>query len=119
MITDQIVLVTHNQDMTHYLPLFLNSLDIRSSSKNTYKRQLTEFFRWCAAQHISAPARENIIAYRELLRDIRQLSALTIAGYITALRRFFEWLEIMRHYPNIAKGIKGPKRGTGLPKRSQ
>ena len=34
------------------------------------------------------------------------------------MRKFFEWLESIKAYPNIAKGIKGPKRKRGFRKDS-
>ena len=37
-------------------------------------------------------------------------SNLSVAGYLVALRRFYEWCEGNKLYPNIAKGIKSPKR---------
>jgi integrase/recombinase XerC/integrase/recombinase XerD len=33
-----------------------------------------------------------------------------VASYLVALRRFYEWAEGNKLYPNIAKGIKSPKR---------
>ena len=37
-------------------------------------------------------------------------SNLTVSGYLVALRGFYEWAEGNKFYPNIAKGIKSPKR---------
>ena len=38
------------------------------------------------------------------------MSSLTVGSYITSVRRFYEWTEANKFYPNIAKGIKSPKR---------
>ena len=38
--------------------------------------------------------------------------------YIVAVRRFFEWAEGMKYYPNIAKGIKTGKKSSGSRKDS-
>jgi integrase/recombinase XerD len=38
------------------------------------------------------------------------MSSLTVGSYITSVRRFYEWAEANKYYPNIAKGIKTPKR---------
>jgi integrase/recombinase XerC/integrase/recombinase XerD len=38
------------------------------------------------------------------------MSSLTVGSYITSVRRFYEWTEANKFYPNVAKGIKTPKR---------
>ena len=38
------------------------------------------------------------------------MSSLTVGSYITSVRRFYEWTEANKFYPNVAKGIKSPKR---------
>lgn len=97
---------------------FLKSLDIRNSSKDTYKRQLHEFFLWVQREKLSAITREDLLRYKEHLNNEKELAAFTIGGYLTAIRRFFERLESMKIYPNIAKGVKGPKRRRGFKKDS-
>ena len=99
-----------------HVPLFLKSLDIRQSSKNTYQRQLHEFFLWLGEQKVSFPSREDLLSYKEYLKNEKELAAFTVSGYLTAVRRLFEWLEATKVYPNIAKGIKGLKRRRGFKK---
>lgn len=99
-----------------YLDLFLKSLDIRASSKGTYLRQLREFFSWLSTKSMAQPNREDLLLYKEHLSYERELASLTVSGYLTAVRRFFEWLEATKVYPNIAKGIKGLKRRRGFKK---
>jgi integrase/recombinase XerC/integrase/recombinase XerD len=38
------------------------------------------------------------------------MSSLTVGSYITSVRRFYEWTEANKYYPNVAKGVKTPKR---------
>jgi len=87
---------------------FLRALDIRANSKETYKRGLRQFFTWLKQNRITSPGREDIIKYKNDL-NIKGLSALTLSGYLVAVRRFFEWLESIKIYPNIAKQIRGAK----------
>lgn len=100
------------------IPAFLNSLDIRSSSKHTYQRQLKEFFSWCKKMAFAHIGREQLLQYKEYLKSDRELAAFTIGGYLTAVRRFFEWLETCNMHPNVARGIKGPTRKRGFKKDS-
>ncbi len=104
------------QSIDECLDSFLRSLDIRQSSKNTYKRQLREFFLWIKSKNIESITREHVLEYKEMLVYKKELAAFTVGGYLTAVRRFFEWLEAVKIYPNIAKAIKGPKRTRGFKK---
>ena len=89
---------------------FLSECDIRANSKNVYRRGLLNFFRWVeqTGRVISELTRADILAFKETL--LQTHSNLTIAGYMVALRRFYEWAEGNKLYPNIARGVKSPKR---------
>ena len=89
---------------------FLSECDIRANSKNVYRRGLLNFFRWIeqTGRVISELTRADILAFKETL--LHTHSNLTIAGYMVALRRFYEWAEGNKLYPNIARGVKSPKR---------
>lgn len=89
---------------------FLSECDIRANSKNVYRRGLLNFFKWVeqTGRVISELTRADILAFKETL--LQTHSNLTIAGYMVALRRFYEWTEGCKLYPNIARGIKSPKR---------
>ena len=102
--------------LKEHIQPFLNSLDIRRSSKYTYQRQLKEFFSWCKKAGITAIEREQLLQYKDYLKNERKLAAFTIGGYLTAVRRFFEWLEMSKMHPNVARGIKGPTRKRGFKK---
>ena len=90
--------------------VFLSECDIRANSKNVYRRGLLNFFRWVKQTErvISELTRADILAFKETL--LQTHSNLTIAGYMVALRRFYEWAEGNKLYPNIARGVKSPKR---------
>ena len=89
---------------------FLSECDIRANSKNVYRRGLLNFFKWVeqTGRVISELTRADILSFKETL--LHTHSNLTIAGYMVALRRFYEWTEGCKLYPNIARGIKSPKR---------
>ena len=36
------------------------------------------------------------------------MSSLTVGSYLTVVRKFYEWTEANKIYPNVAKGIKTP-----------
>lgn len=95
---------------------FLKSMDAKTSSISTYKRQLKEFTLWQTKYKVTHPTREDILLYKDYLIDTKNLAALTVAGYLTAVRKLFQWLENEKKYPHVAKGIKSPKRKKGFKK---
>lgn len=95
---------------------FITDQDISSGSRETYRRSLRQFMAWIeSSPHTHALTREDILAYKRHMEG-SGLSALTVSGYLVVVRRFFEWAETLRLYPNIAKGIKGSKRAKGFRK---
>ncbi len=98
---------------------FMASQDIAQSSKGTYRRQLLQFITWLKEtgriDSMNTMVREDILAYREALRQGKK-SSYTVSSYMTAVRRFYEWLEAERIFPNIARGVKGDKKAKGFRK---
>ena len=60
--------------------------------------------------------RQDVLEYKDYLQG-QSLSSLTISSYITAVRKFYEWAEGEKYYPNIAKGIKTPRRQQAFKKQ--
>ncbi len=102
--------VDKNTSITEAIEVFLSECDIRANSKNVYRRGLLYFFRWVEStgRTISNLTRADILVFKDSLLSTH--SNLSVAGYLVALRRFYEWCEGNKLYPNIAKGIKSPKR---------
>lgn len=90
---------------------FIAAQDTKQSSKYLYQRTLKQYFKWVVKYQLelSTITRAHIIAYKEgLLADGK--SALSVGSYLTVVRKFYEWTEANKYYPNVAKGIKTPKR---------
>jgi integrase/recombinase XerD len=90
---------------------FINSQDVKLSSKLLYRRTLKQYFNWVNKKSylLSKIARPQLLEYKDELLG-SGMSSLTVGSYITSVRRFYEWTEANKFYPNIAKGIKTPKR---------
>jgi integrase/recombinase XerD len=90
---------------------FINSQDVKLSSKNLYRRTLKQYFNWVDTTNylLNEIARPQLLEYKDYLL-ISGLSSLTVGSYITSVRKFYEWTEANKYYPNVAKGIKTPKR---------
>ena len=103
-----LVRATHIESL---VDMFIISQDVKENSKKLYKRTLKQFFTYInyKGYSLSELARPQILEYKEDLLSSGK-SSLTVGSYITSVRRFYEWLEANKFYPNIAKGIKTPKR---------
>lgn len=104
--------VDYNQSVSIDLAIdtFICQCDVREVSRQHYKKELRIFFDWVTStgRQIQHLTRADIIAFKDSL--LQTHSNLTIASYLVSIRRFYEWAEGYKLYPNIAKGIKSPKR---------
>ena len=90
---------------------FIASQDVKESSKLLYRRTLKQYFNWVEDKGylLSKIARPQLLEYKQELLTSGK-SSLTVGSYITSVRRFYEWTEANKYYPNVAKGIKTPRR---------
>jgi integrase/recombinase XerC/integrase/recombinase XerD len=97
---------------------FVASQDVRESSRKLYTRTLSQYFVWMeeAKKDLITLTRKDVLEYKDYLQE-QSLSSLTISSYITAVRKFYEWAEGEKLYPNIAKGIKTPRRQQAFKKQ--
>lgn len=93
------------------LAYFVTAQDVKESSRNLYTRTLKLFFEWVEAKGKQIPdlTRTDILEYKDEL-FAKGLSSLSVASYLTSLRKFYEWTESEKLYPNIARGVKTPRR---------
>jgi integrase/recombinase XerD len=105
-----ITTVSHHR-IEELVDSFINSQDVKLSSKLLYRRTLKQYFNWVKTKNylLSEMARPQLLEYKDELLN-SNLSSLTVGSYITSVRRFYEWTEANKYYPNVAKGIKTPKR---------
>jgi integrase/recombinase XerD len=107
----QDVATVNPQRIEELVDRFIASQDVKESSKLLYRRTLKQYFNWVEDKGylLSEIARPQILEYKEELLNSNK-SSLTVGSYITSVRRFYEWTEANKYYPNVAKGIKTPKR---------
>ena len=107
----QDVATVNPQKIEELVDRFIASQDVKESSKLLYRRTLKQYFNWVDKKSylLSEIARPQLLEYKDELL-ISGMSSLTVGSYITSVRRFYEWTEANKFYPNVAKGIKTPKR---------
>ena len=99
---------------------FISSQDVKESSRSLYSRTLCQYFGWLEEtgrlSRFLTLTRQDVLEYKDSLLA-SGLSALTVSSYIVAVRKFYEWAEAEKKYPNIAKGIKTPRRKQAFKKQ--
>ncbi len=100
-----------SQRVEELVDSFIQSLDVKQSSKLLYRRTMKQYFSWISEKNylLSEIARPQILEYKEALLSSGK-SSLTVGSYLISVRGFYEWTEANKYYPNVAKGIKTPKR---------
>jgi site-specific recombinase XerD len=93
---------------------YLNSLDVKPKTKDTYRKALKQFTAWITLNRGEVTQKADILAYKAYL--ISTHSAATVSAYITAVKGFYKWLEAENIAPNIASGIKGAKSSRAFKK---
>lgn len=101
-------------DLKKRLETFLDEyLDGKSKETvGTYRRSLNEFERWFVQQKGKFRFREeDVRAYKTYLMEERELSQVSVSTYLTAVRRFCQYLTDAGLLEwNTAKAVKGNRR---------
>ena len=108
--------LTNAADVTPALiQAFLNDIDAKPQTKNTYRKQVKQFLLFLQANGITRPTRGDIVDYRETLENLttengqKRFKATTVQNYLIAVKRLFSWTDSRGLYPNVAAGVKGEK----------
>lgn len=98
---------------------FLDSQDIKQTSKATYSRSLKQFTSWLQetgrAARMETLTRLDILAYRDSLLESGK-SAYTVQAYLASVKQLYAWLQTEKAYPDITRGIKAGKKPRGFRK---
>ena len=110
-VSGKAVRVGSTTDWRGLVATFVSSQDVKESSRQLYNRTLSQFFKWVedTGRVLANMSRVDVLEYKAYLQT-KGLAALTIGSYIVSVRKFYEWAEANKFYPDIAKGIKTPRR---------
>jgi len=84
---------------------FIVFIDASPNTIRTYRTSLKQWFLYLRENSIIQPTPQSVRQYRDDLKKAGKKPT-TIKNYLIAVKRFFQWTEEERLYPNIAKYIK-------------
>lgn len=87
---------------------YVKYLDSCPATVETYTKNLKRFFEYTRENNIARPQREDIISFREYLKN-KGLKPTTIQNYMTAVKLFFKWASQEGYCENVADHVKGVK----------
>lgn len=93
---------------------FIDYTDVKEKSLETYTRALKQFSNYLKANSITYPTREDVITYRESLKQTKKAN--TVQLYLIAVKQFFKWTACEGIYPNVADNVKGVTVSKGTKK---
>ena len=96
--------------LNQYQESFIDYLDVDNLTLKAYKCGINAFMNYLKDNNIKYPTRNDIIAFRDMLRD--NYSSNTTNSYMIAVRALFKYLNIHNLYDNICVDIKGAKYDT-------
>jgi site-specific recombinase XerD len=98
------------EKLNEYTQSFIDYLDVDNKTLRAYKVGIRCLFEYLKDNNITHPTRNNIIAFRDMLRQ--NYSSNTTNTYMVAVKSLFKYLEINKMYDNIAVDLKGAKYDT-------
>ena len=85
-------------------------IDASPKTIETYSKAIKQFLIYLSENGIRQPQREDIVAYRDFLKQDHKPT--TVQSYLAAVKLFFQWTAQEGLYPNVAERVKGAKLDT-------
>lgn len=101
---EELMKQNNNLQLKELMNNFLNYIDVKENTSKTYSVGLTQFGLYLKEKNITNPTREDIIQYREYLKE--NVKPTTANLYLISVKRFYSWLEYSEFAKDITKNIK-------------
>lgn len=85
-------------------------IDASPKTVETYTKAIKQFFIYLQDNGIRQPQREDVVAYRDYLKEDHKPT--TVQSYLASVKLFFQWTEREGLYPNVSDRVKGAKIDT-------
>ncbi len=107
----QAELLAQGPRLEELVDAFSKNQDVKPSSREVYRKNLKRFLAWVQEKGYSLAelTRVQVLQYKEELLA-KGTSPLTTCSYLVTVKLFYAWAEGEKLYPNIARGVRVPKR---------
>ena len=113
---DTIITGLRTQDLTDNLQApFEAYIQAKPKTKETYMKAIRQFYAWMSCSGIRRPSMQDVISWRDALAEEKKPT--TVNVYLTAVKLFFQFLQDMGIYPNVAGRVKRVKTDSRYHKR--
>ena len=89
------------------IALYIDSLDRKEITKNSYKTILIQYSKYLKKHNLVQPTKRDVISYKEYL--LKKVGSATVQKTIVVLRGFYKYLCMSNKYDDIMYGIRGVK----------
>ncbi len=102
------------KELVEHFEGFMSSLEDKGEqTQGTYRRALREFLRWFPRDRRFRFTTRDVERYKRYLAETRELKPVSVATYLTALRRFCQYLiDVKVLMENPASDVIGGRRPT-------
>lgn len=110
------VLACAGMSTGYVVAAFLAELDATEKTRTTYERALRQYASWMEHEGVTLDHATvaTVQAYKRCL--VASKSTNTTRTYLVAVRSLHRWIHERTGYPDVAKGVKGPKRSAAQAK---
>ena len=103
------IISTNTTETAKVVDAFLSAQDVNDLTRRAYRRGMQAYLDWHTAngRDLAAANRATIIEFKQWLTEHH--ADRTAAAYLTAVRRFYAWLEGTTGRPNPAGSVHNPR----------
>ena len=102
--------IIETAQLSGYCERYIKYIDRKDTTMAAYIAYLRQFVLWLGSEGINTPCRDDIINYRDYLKD-KGLSVGTQQQYLRAVKQFYGWLSVEGLASDITTNIHSPKVG--------
>lgn len=103
--------VTEGASVADLMAAYLSDLDASDRTRHSYDRAIRRYISWLDGEgvRLEQTTRAHVLGYKRHLQATK--SAATVNAYLVAVRSLYAWLNVRTGYPDVARDVKGARKG--------